>query len=247
MSDSWAPLITCEHAGNAVPPAYRPLFEGREDLLASHRGFDLGALATAEALAGTLAAPLLVTDVTRLLADANRSPGHPRLYSEITKPLPVKTRREIFEACYRPHREAVVARIATLVAAGRRVLHLASHSFTPRLRGVTRHCDVGFLYDPRRAAEKAFCGRFLRELACLDGDLILRRNYPYRGATDGLATALRRRFGEAYVGVELEVNQRFARGSEEALSSINDHLCEALLRVLGRKSSCLEGKTDGGA
>jgi predicted N-formylglutamate amidohydrolase len=238
MSDCWAPLITCEHAGNAVPPGYLPLFAGREGLLASHRGFDLGALATAEALARATGAPLLSVALTRLLADHNRSIGHPRLFSDITKPLPRRTRLEILATCYVPHREAVIRKIAALRATGRRVLHIASHSFTPRLGDVVRHCDVGFLYDPKRAVEKAFCSRWLRELRCLDGALILRRNYPYRGVTDGLVTALRRRFGEAYVGMELEVNQRFALGSDEALASINDHLSEALLRTMGRETGC---------
>jgi hypothetical protein len=44
----------------------------------------------------------------------------------------------------------------------------------------------------------------------------VRRNYPYRGWSDGLTTALRRRFAErAYVGIELEVNQRFPRADGE--------------------------------
>lgn len=238
MSDCWAPLITCEHAGNAVPPGYLPLFAGKEGLLASHRGFDLGALATAEALARAAGAPLLSVALTRLLADHNRSIGHPRLFSDITKPLPRRMRLEILATCYFPHREAVIAKVAALRATGKRVLHIASHSFTPRLGDVVRHCDVGFLYDPKRAVEKAFCSRWLRELRCLDGDLILRRNYPYRGVTDGLVTALRRRFGEAYIGMELEVNQRFARGSDEALASINNHLAETLLRAMGRETGC---------
>ena len=238
MSASWALLITCEHGGNAVPGDYAPLFADWGEILASHRGFDLGALATARVLARAVAAPLLAATVSRLLVDLNRSVGHPRLFSAMTKGLPRAARQTILAAHYHPHREAVARLAAEGLAAGKTVLHIASHSFTPRLNGVTRHCDVGFLYDPGRAAEKAFCGRWLRELACLDGDLILRRNYPYRGVSDGLATALRRRFGERYLGVELEVNQRFALGGEETLTSVGDHLADALVRALGRKAVC---------
>ena len=37
----------------------------------------------------------------------------------------------------------------------------------------------------------------------------MRRNYPYAGKGDGLTSYLRRRFPPgAYVGIELEVNQR---------------------------------------
>ena len=238
MSASWALLITCEHGGNAVPGDYAPLFADWGEVLASHRGFDLGALATARVLARAVAAPLLAATVSRLLVDLNRSVGHPRLFSGVTKGLPRAARQAILAARYHPHREAVAGLAAEGLAAGKTVLHIASHSFTPRLNGVTRHCDVGFLYDPGRAAEKAFCGRWLRELACLDNALIVRRNYPYRGVSDGLATALRRRFGERYLGVELEVNQRFALGGEETLASVSDHLAGALVRALGRQTVC---------
>jgi predicted N-formylglutamate amidohydrolase len=122
--------------------------------------------------------------------------------------------------------------VAGLLAAGHAVLHLASHSFTPCPGGVTRRGDVGFLYDPRRTAEKAFCLRWRRELAGLDGELVLRCNYPYRGVADGLVTALRKRFGERYLGVELEVNQRFAHSGNAALASLNEHLAEALSRAM---------------
>jgi predicted N-formylglutamate amidohydrolase len=238
MSASWALLITCEHGGNAVPGEYAPLFEGWGEALASHRGHDLGALQTARVLARAVEAPLVFATTTRLLVDLNRSLGHPGLFSPITKPLPRQDKVAILAGHYHPHRDAVAGLVAKGLGAGNTVLHIASHSFTPRLHGVTRHCDVGLLYDPKRAAEKHFCSSWLRELACLDDALILRRNYPYRGVADGLVTALRRRFGERYLGVELEVNQRFALCRDEALASIGDHLADALGRALGRVAGC---------
>ena len=238
MPASWALLITCEHGGNAVPEAYAPLFADWGDVLASHRGYDLGALATARTLASATGAPLLAAATTRLVADLNRSVGHPRLFSDVTKRLPRATRQAILAAHYQPHRDAVARFAAQALDSGQTVLHIASHSFTPRLGGVVRHCDVGFLYDPGRAAEKAFCAQWMRELAGLDEALILRRNYPYRGAADGLATALRRRFGEGYLGVELEVNQRFVLDGGAALESVSDHLAASLVRALGRVTTC---------
>jgi predicted N-formylglutamate amidohydrolase len=238
MSASPALLITCEHGGNDVPPSYAPLFTPWRDLLASHRGFDAGALETARAFATATGAPLFAGTTTRLVVDLNRSIGRPGLFSEITRPLSARTREEILAAHYRPHRTAVTEAVAGMLESGRPVLHIACHSFTPRLAGVTRHCDAGFLYDPKRPAEKGFCGKWMRELACLDPDLILRCNYPYRGVADGLSTALRRQFGENYLGIELEVSQRFALAGPEALSSVNEHLTLALLRALGRDTPC---------
>jgi len=229
-------LISCEHGGNAIPPVLAPLFRDWRDLLASHRGFDLGALDTAMVLAQATGAPLFPATVSRLVVDLNRSIGHPHLFSEITKPLPRAKRREILDAYYFPHREAVTRAVAERIAAGDRVLHLASHSFTPSLGGVVRRCDVGLLYDPGRPAEKAFCLDFLHELAGLDRTLLLRRNAPYRGVADGLVTALRKRFGERYLGVELEVNQRFAREGAAPLARLNSLLVAALTRALGRLS-----------
>jgi predicted N-formylglutamate amidohydrolase len=67
---------------------------------------------------------------------------------------------------------------------------------------------VGLLYDSRRAGEKLLCTRWEEILEALDPTLRVRRNYPYRGAADGLPTWLRRRFpGRSYAGVELELNQ----------------------------------------
>jgi predicted N-formylglutamate amidohydrolase len=238
MSACWALLISCEHGGNAVPAAYARLFDPWRELLDSHRGFDAGALTTAKALAAAVHAPLLATTTSRLVADCNRSIGHPGLFSEITKPLPARTKKALLEACYLPHREAVTAAVAELLEAGQGVLHIASHSFTPRLAGVTRRCDVGFLYDPARGAEKAFCRSWLRELAGLAPEMLLRRNYPYKGASDGLTTSLRRCFGTAYLGVELEVNQRFVQAGEAELAALNDRLVASLTRTLAQAPSC---------
>lgn len=236
MPASWALLISCEHGGNAVPPEYAPLFAHWRDLLVSHRGFDAGALVTARALAAAFDATLFAATTSRLVVDLNRSVGHPGLFSEITKPLAAPVKKDILAEHYQPHRQAVAAAVAGLRGQGKAVLHIASHSFTPRLAGVTRRCDVGFLYDPRRAAEKAFCQSWLRALARLDPGLLLRRNYPYRGAADGLTTALRRRFGEGYLGIELEVNQRFIQAGEAALASCNSHLVAALGQALAQTS-----------
>jgi predicted N-formylglutamate amidohydrolase len=79
-----AVIVTCEHGGNHVPPPYRALFRGRERLLASHRGWDPGALTAARELARVLRAPLIFSRVTRLLIDLNRSPGHRALFSAVT-------------------------------------------------------------------------------------------------------------------------------------------------------------------
>ena len=74
-------LVTCEHGGNRIPSSLQPLFRGYRALLATHRGFDPGALVMARQLATAFAAPLVTSTTSRLVVDLNRSIGHPRLYS----------------------------------------------------------------------------------------------------------------------------------------------------------------------
>ncbi len=149
-------LITCEHGGNRVPEPYRPLFRGMDRLLRSHRGYDPGALTIARELAGALRAPLFVSTTTRLLIDLNRSVGHPRLYSEATRKTPAEVRRRILERYYLPYRTEA----QESGAAGRRVVHIASHSLAPELDGEIRDADVGLLYDPGRTGEVELCNRW---------------------------------------------------------------------------------------
>ena len=50
-------------------------------------------------------------------------------------------------------------------------------------------------------------------LRAAPADLVVRRNYPYRGVSDALVTYLRRRYAaRGYVGLEVEVNQKHVDG-----------------------------------
>lgn len=231
MSDRF--LITCEHGGKRIPPRYRPLFEGREALLHSHRGYDPGALRLARDLAAALDAPLVVATISRLLVDLNRSIGHPRLYSEATRQAPAAVRREILARYYLPYRRRAEAQVAALLEQGGRVLHIATHSFTPALDGVERRADVGLLYDPARPGEAALCDRWQTILRARARDLRVRRNYPYAGRADGFTTYLRRHFpADRYVGIELEVNQRHVRAGGRHWRALRELLVATLREAL---------------
>jgi len=202
-------LITCEHGGARVPAAYRPLFAGAEALLASHRGWDAGAAPLARFLAEALAAPLHLTTLTRLLVDLNRSAHNPRVFSERTRALSRPRRQALLDTYHAPHRAAVEATVSGLSREGRPVVHLAVHTFTPVLNGRARGADLALLYDPARPTERALCAAWAAALSRRFTDLTVRRNQPYRGASDGLTTWLRSRHPDRrYLGVEIEVNQR---------------------------------------
>lgn len=207
-------IITCEHGGNDVPPDYATLFAQHEELLQTHRGWDPGALKLAQEMAAAFEVPLIASTTTRLLIDLNRSIGNRTLLSEVTRPLPRSAQRHIENLHYRPHRNAVESEVARHIDAGRRVVHVASHSFAPELNGIARP-DVAWLYDSRRSDERAFSGLWMAALRERRPDLKLRRNYPYEGKLDGLTSQLRKRYPqESYIGMEIEINQRYPAGDE---------------------------------
>jgi predicted N-formylglutamate amidohydrolase len=233
VSAAWRLIVSCEHAGNAVPPEYAIHFAGHEDLLATHRGWDPGALELGQEMAAATGASFFYSTTTRLLADLNRSVGHPQLFSEATRSLSRTVREAIIARHYRPHRGAVEGAVAEAIAAGERVIHIASHSFTPVMQGVARSADVAWLYDSRRPAERAFAVRWQTTLAAARPELRLRRNYPYQGKGDGLTTLLRKRHpADSYIGIELEVNQRFVDEGGRCWDALRGAVIGALKQVL---------------
>ena len=208
-------LFTCEHGGLTVPPGYGHLFEDATEVLASHRGWDAGALVACNMLAPSLADATFTVTTTRLFIDTNRSLTHPRVFSEYTRGLPQPTRDAIVANWWRPWRDAVAQQVAHWIAAGCFVRHLSIHSFTPELDGRPRNADIGLLYDPARVTERAFCVHWQSLLSARGWQV--RRNYPYRGTSDGHTAALRRRFPVRYAGIELEINQALLPGKTAAL------------------------------
>jgi predicted N-formylglutamate amidohydrolase len=225
-------FISCEHGGNRIPPRYRPLFAAHGALLSTHRAYDPGALDMARALARGLDAPMAACEVSRLLIELNRSPGHPQLYSSIMRDAPPQLRREVSARYYEPYRAKVETTIAALIARPAQVIHISSHTFTPRLGNVVRRADIGLLYDPARAGEVELCRRWKAALQTRLVHWTVRRNYPYRGISDGLTSYLRRRFSAgAYVGIELEINQRHVVSEREAWSRTRAAVVAALRDV----------------
>ncbi len=196
-----------------MPARYAHLFAGAARVLDSHRGLDYGALEVARAFGRRLAVTPFTATTTRLVVDLNRSSYHRNVFSEYTRVLARGERAAAMAAHYWPYRNAVEGAVDHAVAAGRCVLHVSSHSFTPVLHGEVRNCDIGFLYDPARSGEVRFIDAWYEAVRAAAPELVLRRNYPYRGTSDALVTYLRRRHGErSYAGVELEVNQKHVGG-----------------------------------
>ena len=226
-----AMVISCEHGGNRIPGAYRYLFKDHQKLLQSHRGFDAGALALARRMATAFGVEPITATTSRLLVDLNRSPGHRQLFSFVTRPLDVQRKEDILSAHYWPHRHDLQQSVARHIDEGRTVVHIASHSFTPVLNGRKRTMDVGLLYDPGRESEKHFCklwkDHILHKVPSPQAYSI-RSNAPYKGISDGVPKLFRKMFPSRYIGIELEVNQRWYRDDPKGWKV----LCDVVLAAL---------------
>ena len=77
-------LVSCEHGGNRVPKEYAPLFADAAAVLATHRGYDIGALEVARDFGRRLGVTPFTATTTRLVVDLNRSPGNRDVFSAYT-------------------------------------------------------------------------------------------------------------------------------------------------------------------
>jgi len=207
-------VITCEHASSRVPARYADLGLPR-GTLERHIGWDPGARAVARYCARRLNCSYHEGRYSRLLIDLNRSPHNPKLIPRESfgtripgnSDLTPQERQLRLQRYYEPYREAVLRDIRLATARGKTCAHVGVHSFTARVGQLMRRADIGVLYDPARALERAFALSLVEALKTLG--LHVRRNYPYRGTSDGLTTHCRRVFSpDAFLGIELEINQR---------------------------------------
>ena len=224
MKNAPALMITCEHASNALPDfvlrAFRDSDGIPDDVLASHRGYDIGAYKIFSILVKRLKPDFHgASKFSRLVVDMNRSSTSKSFYSEYTSSLPntVKARMlslwekyrekiESFVAGKIPEKQRKAAKEAPL-----KVIHLGIHSFTPVLNGIERDADVGILYDPSRPAEAQIAENLIKSIKERAPWLKIRKNYPYLGKSDGLTTTLRQKFGPSYAGIEIEINQKLLK------------------------------------
>lgn len=228
-------IISCEHASSDIPSEYQYLFQDAEHDLITHKAVDFGAKYIAEALRDAFNCPCVLAKTSRLLIDFNRSLTHKQCFSEYTSKLDPEQKQSVMDTYYVPYRQAVEALIHEAVQKKQRVLHLSVHSFTPVLNGEIRYADIGLLYDPKRAHEKALAKAWKPHLVRDDELYRVRMNYPYKGSSDGFTSALRKHYGpDEYVGIELEINQRLVmvHPNPESLMQVTARVIQSLQTVL---------------
>jgi predicted N-formylglutamate amidohydrolase len=176
-------LLVCDHAGRAFPAQMNRL--GLADwVLEQHVAWDIGSGDVARHLAKRLDAPLVHTNYSRLVIDANRSPDDPTLCAPLSGgiaipgniDLSVEQRRARRAAFFDPYHAAIAAQLDTMHTRNGVPALIAVHSCTPVFDQIIRPWHVGVLWDkdPRIAAP------LLRRLNGLVG-VCVGDNEPYSG------------------------------------------------------------------
>lgn len=202
-------VISCEHGGNDIPAAYQKYVRHHQALLQTHQGYDPGTLhlfKKVKALSDTA----MSNTISRLLIECNRSLHHPSLFSEISSGFSKSEKKHLIATVYLPYRNTIENAIGAFIKQQEIVLHISLHSFTPHLHGEERNNDIGLLYDSKNLGEKQLCALWKQQLQKQNPSLKIRYNYPYRGNADGFTTYLRKQFPSQYIGIELEINQKWA-------------------------------------
>lgn len=140
-------LLTCEHAGHAVPSGLGDLGLAEADLH-DHIGWDPGALAVAQVLADRLGTRLVAQPYSRLVIDCNRPRAAPDLIPEVsdTRAVPGNAglSSEDHERRWQLMHQPFHAEVAHQRAQHRALLSI--HSFTPQKRdGAPRATEIGVL------------------------------------------------------------------------------------------------------
>ena len=144
-------VLVCEHASHHIPAEFNHLGLS-VDHLRSHIAWDPGALEIAQRMAELLNAPLVYSDVSRLVYDCNRPP-------EAESAMPAQSevfdipgyqnlsdleRQSRTDTYYRPFEQLLSD---TLEGHSTKPVLVTIHSFTPVYRGMKRDVEIGILHD----------------------------------------------------------------------------------------------------
>ena len=174
-------LLTADHAGRAIPRRLGKL--GLPDHeLDRHIAWDIGIAGVTERLSTALNATAVLQTYSRLVIDCNRDPSVASSIPEVSETTPIPGNIDLSPADRAARRIAIFepyhARIRALLdarqAAGRRIVFVAMHSFTPVFKGESRAMQVGVLYN--RHAQLA---NIMLDLLRAEGDLVVGDNAPY--------------------------------------------------------------------
>jgi predicted N-formylglutamate amidohydrolase len=202
-------LLIADHAGQAVPSALGRLGLPQSEL-DRHIGWDIGIAGTTARLSERLDACAILQAYSRLVIDCNRPLDSPGSIVERSDGTPVPgnldldahQRAQRIAEIFEPYHARIAAELDRRASAGRPVVLVAMHSFTPSMAGNDRPWHAGVLYQ----RDARFAHALLEALRD-EGDLVVGDNEPYRvsDATDYAIPVHAERRGLPHV--ELEIRQ----------------------------------------
>ena len=183
--------LLCEHASACIPEVYDALGLDDEQRL-SHAVWDPGARDLALRLSAALDAPLVASQISRLVYDCNRPPEAESATSDKSELIEVPGNRDLSDSArqqrvdlaYTPFCNAVDDLLDARLAAGQPTAVVTVHSFSPVYFGKNRQVEIGVLHD----TDTRLADGMLAQSDSLPGRIVL-RNEPY-GPEHGVTHSL---------------------------------------------------------
>ena len=222
-------LLVCDHAGRRIPRRLNNLGLSEKELL-RHIAWDPGIDGVARHLSERLDAQLIMQPYSRLVIDCNRPPGSAESIVTISDATRIpgnenlsaddaaQRAREIFT----PYHSTIARQLDARKNAGRPVMLISLHSFTPVYGGYARPWQAGVLYNRYRALADA-----LRAQLAAPGDLIVGDNEPYTVDDDTDYTVPVHGEQRGIVHVAIEIRQDLI-GDEAGQSYWGNRLADVL-------------------
>ncbi len=183
----WRGILVCDHASNRIPPEYDNLGLDPE-LLSAHIASDLGAGELTLALSERLNAPAVLSPVSRLVVDCNRSASESGLILEESDGIPIPGNvalrpdlaKDRFKRWHMPYHNCIAKTLRQQRRRNAWACFIAIHSFTPTLMSdgseEERPWHVGILWNRNERLVQPVLRR-LKET----GDWNIGLNQPYSG------------------------------------------------------------------
>lgn len=146
-------ILTCEHAGVAVPARLNKLGLDDDDYT-RHYAVDVGMARVTATLSNLLDAPAILGNYSRLVVDLNRDVSHPTAFAVQGegKPIPGninmsdEDRAARISEIYDPYQRALESMLDRAEAKDLPPVILSMHSFTRQFYNFTRPWQIGFLW-----------------------------------------------------------------------------------------------------
>jgi predicted N-formylglutamate amidohydrolase len=223
-------LLLCDHASNHIPDDLNNLGLSPE-YLERHIAYDIGAAAMTRAMAQHLKAPAILTRFSRLIIDPNRGPDDPTLVMRLSDKAIIPGNARITEddiaerkrRFYDPYDEAIRTVLDEAERAGKSLIIISNHSFTPCWQGYQRPWQVGLLWDGDDRIARPVINALTRDKTLCVGD-----NEPYGGGLPG-DTIQRHASTRSLRNVLVEVRQDLIstqEGAEEWALKLSKIVCD---------------------